>query len=103
MIGQLGKDGAGDNYIDELERKNVSTEHIKQIAGEQTGVAYIVLNTTSADNFIIIVGGANQAHGESESYSSEQTHAEAIQDSQVLLLQREIPEKVNIAAAKAAK
>lgn len=59
MIGQLGKDGAGDNYIHELAKKNVNTDYLKQIEGEQTGTAYIVLNTTSADNFIIIVGGAN--------------------------------------------
>ena len=66
-------------------------------------MAYIVLNKSSADNFIIIVGGANQSYGEDKTCVLQEEDSEVISKSHVLLLQREIPEKVNIAAAKAAK
>jgi len=51
------------------------------------------------DNSIIILGGANMDYGEGE---IDKEWKEAIMDSDVLLLQREIPDAVNINAMKAA-
>jgi hypothetical protein len=49
-------------------------------------VAYIVLNKSSADNFIIIVGGANQSYGEDKTCVLQEEDSEVISKSHVLLL-----------------
>lgn len=71
--------------------------HIVTIDGMLCGQAMIFL-MPSGENSIVIVGGTNIAwHSVPESMKT------VIRDSSVLLLQREIPEEVNIDAASTAK
>jgi ribokinase len=62
-----------------------------------TGQAYIL--SQNKDNSIIIVGGANQVYPDSIS----EDWAVAIASSSILLMQREIPERVNIEASEIAR
>jgi ribokinase len=55
--------------------------------------------TSTGENSIVIVGGANQAFDT----DLPQEWVDSINDADVLLMQREIPESVNIAAARVAK
>ena len=56
--------------------------------------------TDSGENSIVIVGGANQAF---DSHELPEEWIKAIESSDLLLMQREIPEQINVAASKVAK
>lgn len=57
-VGQVGKDGAGQNLINEFKKNNVNTDYITEHVSEPTGTAFI-FNFPNKDNSIVIVGGAN--------------------------------------------
>jgi ribokinase len=103
MLGQVGDDGDGETYIEHFNTCNVKNDHIRKVKGVATGAAYIVSNTKTGENSIIVVGGANLTYGNDEIVELSEEWTKVIQSSNVLLLQREIPEKINIAAAMAAK
>lgn len=58
------------------------------------------MSQLDGDNSIIISGGANMAFKEGDELSTEWT--DIIMKSDVLLLQREVPEFVNVLAVRAA-
>ena len=60
--------------------------------------------TDTKKNSIIVVGGANKEYPKNQdgSYVLPNEWLQAIKQSDVLLMQREVPEYVNIAAAQAA-
>ncbi|WP_421381891.1 ribokinase [Bacillus salacetis] len=90
MIGAVGNDAFGQDYLEHLKQYGIKTEHIQTIQNERTGVAAITLH--NEENKIIVVPGAN-AHVTPEVVEK---HKEAIQQSEWLLLQLEIPaESVN--------
>ena len=57
--------------------------------------------TQTGGNSIIIVGGANQDY--SQEYQLPESWAVSLKSASILLMQREIPEQVNIEAAKYVK
>ena len=58
-----------------------------------------IMSEKNGDNAIIINGGANMNYGK----EIEQSWKNIISQCNLLLLQREVPEKINILAAKFAK
>ena len=75
----------------------MDVSHIVTIEGMLCGQAMIFL-MPGGENSIVIVGGTNTAwNGVPDSMK------EVIRSSSVLLLQREIPEEVNVEAARVAK
>ncbi|TYS17769.1 ribokinase [Rossellomorea vietnamensis] len=85
MIGAVGDDVYGKEYIKHLEKEGIRTELIKVINGEQTGIAAITVH--DSENKIIVVPGAN-------SHITPQVveeHKETICKSEWLLLQLELP------------
>ncbi|MCU1416150.1 MAG: ribokinase [Schumannella sp.] len=58
MIGAVGKDGAGRDATQQLNRLGISTNHISQIEGS-TGLALITVDATG-ENTIAVLPGANQ-------------------------------------------
>lgn len=58
-----------------------------------------IMSQHNGENSIIINGAANMAYGD----TLDESWYQAIAESNVLLLQREIPEKINILAARCAK
>ena len=66
-----------------------------------TGQAYILSLTETADNSIVIVGGSNQNYVNKTVICDK--WKEAIRTAEILMLQREIPEEINILAAEFAQ
>ena len=95
FIGQLGDDhqvllrGA-------LQDCGVDVTFLECVPGTSTGNAFI-LSLPSGENSIMIVGGANLAWD-----SPSPKALDAMRGNAILLLQREVPEHVNIIAAEAA-
>ncbi|MCO5575806.1 hypothetical protein L7F22_029611 [Adiantum nelumboides] len=103
FIGQVGEDAHGNLIRDALLTCGVHLEHVNTVL-EPTGHAVVMLQP-GGQNSIIIVGGANVSWTRLEATSSQfslQTQ-QLISQAGALLLQREIPDDVNIEAAKIAK
>lgn len=97
FIGQFGKDDPNAALLrNALTGCGVNLSHSKDIEGP-CGTALILLQA-GGENSIIIVGGANQA-----TWSLSDADKSLIQGAGAVLLQREVPEQVNIDVAKLAK
>ena len=97
FLGQLGGDSNRQLIVNTLQASNVDVSQIVTLPQLLCGQAMIFL-MPSGENSIVIVGGTNIAWS-----SVPESMKVTIRDSSVLLLQREIPESVNIDAAKTAK
>jgi ribokinase len=80
-----------------MRQRNVDLSKINILPDTPSGQATIIL-LPSGENSIVIVGGANMAWTE---LSPEQRVA--VTESDALLMQREVPDSVNLDAARAAK
>ena len=99
MLGQVGNDQDGE-MITEVMKDFVNTDGIEKAADTSTGMAYIMLNSESKENEIIIVGGANMKYPAANVYFMPQSWQAPLKDADVVLLQREVPEWVNVAVAE---
>lgn len=98
FVGQVGKDANARLVLDALREYGVETSHVSEITSP-TGHAVVILQK-GGQNSIIIVGGANTSWTKSDNNQLLSEKAkEIISNSGILLLQREIPEVVNIEAA----
>ncbi|DBA87623.1 TPA: hypothetical protein ACH3X1_004639 [Trebouxia sp. C0004] len=93
FLGQVGTDANSQLLKDSLKTCGVDLSYLKEIEGP-SGTAMIMVDP-SGENIIMIVGGANQ----SEWKFSENDH-KLLSSAGAILLQREIPEAVNIEVAK---
>jgi ribokinase len=98
MVGRVGGDVLGIRLKDELGAAGVDHSNVAVDDETSSGVALIAVED-SAENFIIVVPGANGQVGKQDLQRLE----EVLPQSKVLLLQLEIPLKVVMAAAKSAK
>ena len=98
---QVGKDEIATMVLDELRHSGVDVNHVKALDGINSGQAYILL-MPDGENSIIIHGGANIAWSDDLTELDSDFESQ-IKSSKILLLQREIPEHINILGAKAAK
>lgn len=95
LVGALGDDAFGDTLITFLSNENLDTGGVSRVPGP-SGTTVIALEH-SGENRIIIIPGANNK-------VPEDVVAEfAFSKDDVVLLQNEIPEAVNNAAAKSAR
>jgi len=97
FLGQLGGDANRDLIMGTLRAATVDVSQIITLPEMLCGQAMIFL-MPSGENSIVIVGGTNIAW-----QGVPETMKETIRASSILLLQREIPEVVNIEAAQVAK
>lgn len=98
MIGLVGDDAFGHEYIDYLRKQQIDVSNVKPVTHGRTGVATIVLS--GGDNSIIVVPGANNMVTPELVNSMEGK----IAASDLLLLQLEIPiESVEMAVQIAKK
>jgi len=58
MVSKVGDDMLGEGVLKNFEAMGVGVKHVQRAAGQSTGTATILVNTTG-DNFILIVKGAN--------------------------------------------
>jgi len=97
MLGQIGAtDSFGKEVLDQARVCHVDTSLVVEHPTASSGQAYIFLQA-SGENSIVIIGGANQAWPDDP---FTQAARSAFQDASCCLLQREIPEFVNVAAAR---
>ncbi|XP_024536698.1 uncharacterized protein LOC9646316 [Selaginella moellendorffii] len=102
FVGQVGKDGNATMLRDALQTSGVRLDYLNTVSGP-TGHAIVMLQPNGL-NSIVIVGGANTAWKKRTGSSSIPVQAEeTIRKAGALLLQREIPDDVNIEAAKIAR
>uniref|UniRef100_A0A1D1Z2G5 Ribokinase n=1 Tax=Anthurium amnicola TaxID=1678845 RepID=A0A1D1Z2G5_9ARAE len=99
FVGQVGEDANGRLIEQALEGGGVLLGHLSRVPEAPTGHAVVMLQP-DGQNSIIIVGGANMCCWP-ESLPEEDL--EVVRRAGVLLLQREIPDWVNIQVAEAAK
>lgn len=99
FVGQVGGDAHGKLIAEALEGGGVLLDHLSIVGDAPTGHAVVMLQT-DGQNSIIIVGGANMASWP-ETLPPEDL--EVVKNAGIVLLQREIPDSVNIQVAKTAR
>ncbi|KAL7129384.1 hypothetical protein ABFS83_13G062900 [Erythranthe nasuta] len=99
FLGQVGEDAHGKLITAALEGGGVFLNHLNSVAGAPTGHAVVMLQS-DGQNSIIIVGGANMSCWPE---NLRREDLEVVQSAGIVLLQREIPDSVNIQVAKAAR
>jgi ribokinase len=97
MIGAVGNDSFGGTLVDHLTNQGINTKSIMKVKDTSTGIATIILS--EGDNSIIVVPGANN-HVTPEVIEK---HEDAIENSNILLLQLEIPLESVVRAVELAK
>lgn len=96
FVGQVGEDAHGKLISEALEDGGVCLDHLNIVSAAPTGHAVVMLQS-DGQNSIIIVGGANMScwpHTLSDHY------LQIVRNAGIVLLQREIPDSVNIQVAK---
>lgn len=86
MIGAVGKDAHGNSLLENLKSVNVNVSGIKQLKDSTTGQAFITVDD-NGENSIIIIAGANGK----VSKELMDEYAEIIRESDIVIMQLEIP------------
>ncbi len=98
MLGALGKDAYGNILLESLQNAGVDTSRLIRRERESTGLALINVNA-EGNNSIVVIPGANQTVD--KNYIDE--NEEAIKESDIIILQMEIPIATVLYAAQKAK
>ncbi|RWN00740.1 MAG: ribokinase [Mesorhizobium sp.] len=98
MIGAVGDDDFGCALLANLSRSNVEHRFVRVEPGIRSGMSVAIFDD-DGDYGAVIVSGSNLTLGEKDVAAAAGLLAQA----EVLLLQNEVPEIANIAAARAAK
>ena len=98
MLGCVGKDEYGEKLIENLKSVNVNTSKIKKVSKIKTGCAFITVDK-NGDNSITVVGGANQTLTK----DIIDKNIKLIEDSDIIIMQLEIPIDVVTYASQVAK
>ncbi|MDX6151691.1 ribokinase [Marinococcus sp. PL1-022] len=85
MIGAVGSDAFGTEYLEHLRTEGINTEHVRMRPGPATGVATIIVS--GGDNCIIVTPGANATVSPDDIEKSRSLLREA----DAVLVQLEIP------------
>ncbi|KAJ0985923.1 hypothetical protein J5N97_004279 [Dioscorea zingiberensis] len=99
FLGCVGSDAHGRLIEDALVDRGVRLDRLQRIEATPTGHAVVMLQE-NGQNSIIIVGGANMWGWPDE---VEAEDLEVVKEAGIVLLQREIPDRVNLQVAKAAQ
>ncbi|XP_071907299.1 ribokinase isoform X2 [Coffea arabica] len=99
FVGQVGEDAHGKLISEALEGGGVHIDYLSIVSDAPTGHAVVMLQS-DGQNSIIIVGGANMSCW--PNILSDKS-LEVVKNAGILLLQREIPDSVNIQVAKGVK
>jgi ribokinase len=71
IVGKVGDDEHGLAYRANLEQLGVDTRHLGTEPGASTGIASILVESSTGENMIVIVPGANAALGEGDVRAAE--------------------------------
>lgn len=97
IVGAVGHDSFADLMLETLQSQGIATDRVAKIEGCGTGMSVAIMDA-DGDYGAVIVSGANLQ------IDTEHFGDPALwQGARVLILQNEVPEAVNIAAARAAR
>lgn len=99
FMGQVGEDAHGKLITEALENGGVRLDHLNRVSMAPTGHAVVMLQS-DGENSIIIVGGANMSCWPEVLPDKD---LQIVRNAGIVLLQREIPDSVNIQVAKVQK
>ena len=97
MVGRLGNDLFGDQFLEKLSEEGIKTDFVIQDTENGTGVGMPLIDA-SGDNSIVIIPQANMAL----TFENIDKAESVIADSDVLVLQCEVPMEANQRAAEIA-
>jgi len=95
LIGAVGADAHGAAALEQLAKHGVDTSMVATLEETASGRALVILSE-DGENEIIVIGGANQAMDERA------LSRDALRDAAVMVVQGEVPPKVNQAALRMA-
>lgn len=98
MIGAVADDEFGRALTDNLRRNKVDDRFVKTVTGVGSGMSVAIFDS-EGDYGAVIVSGSNLTLGPSDVKAA----SEVFESGGVLLLQNEVPDDANIAAARAMK
>ncbi|MFD1982518.1 ribokinase [Mesorhizobium newzealandense] len=98
MIGAVGDDDFGMALLANLDRAGVDRRFVRTAPGAGSGMSVAIFDE-GGDYGAVIVSGSNLTLGDKDIAAA----SEAVARTSVLLLQNEVPEAANIAAARAVK
>lgn len=98
MIGAVADDAFGRALVENLDRQGVDHRFVKVADGVGSGMSVAIFDS-EGDYGAVIVSGSNLTLGQSDVDRA----AELFTDGSVLVLQNEVPDAANVAAAKAMK
>ncbi|KAK5728258.1 putative ribokinase [Elasticomyces elasticus] len=90
MVGQVGEDSFGNDYLDALKRENIDGTHVRKLEGQKTGVSTIIVDDATGENRILFAPNANYAF----SGEYEESWDLVPELAEVVLFQLEIPSRV---------
>ncbi|KAK2987319.1 hypothetical protein RJ640_006407 [Escallonia rubra] len=96
FVGQVGEDAHGKLIAEALKSGGVRVDFLSTVPAAPTGHAVVMLQS-DGQNSIIIVGGANMSCWPETLSDGD---LDVVRNAGIVLLQREIPDSVNIQAAK---
>ena len=98
MIGAVGDDDFGTALLTNLDRAGVDRRFVRVAPGAGSGMSVAIFDE-GGDYGAVIVSGSNLTLGDKDIAAA----SDAVTQTSVLLLQNEVPEAANIAAARAVK
>jgi ribokinase len=98
MIGAVGDDDFGETLLANLDRKDVDRRFVRIAPGVGSGMSVAIFDA-QGDYGAVIVSGANLTLSNKDMVGAAEVFAEA----SVLVLQNEVPDLANVAAARAAR
>lgn len=98
MIGAVGDDDFGRALLANLDRAGVDRRFVRVASGAGSGISVAIFDA-GGDYGAVIVSGSNLTLGEADVMAA----SDVVARTAVLLLQNEVPEAANIAAARAVK
>jgi ribokinase len=98
MIGAVADDDFGRFLLSNLDRRNVDRTFVRRDASQSTGMSVAIFDA-EGDYGAVIVSGSNLTLGDHDIAAAR----DLLNRTTVLVLQNEIPEAANVAAAKAVK
>jgi ribokinase len=98
MVGAVADDDFGHALTDNLRRNKVDHRFVKKVSGVGSGMSVAIFDS-EGDYGAVIVSGSNLTLGQGDVGAA----AKAFVDGALLVLQNEVPDHANVAAARAMK
>lgn len=90
MVGQVGDDSFGKDYLAALAKDGINSTQVKVLEGMKTGIANIIVEEETGENRILLATNANHAFSKERDSTWDLVPAEA----DVVVFQLEIPLEV---------